>query len=435
MKYQSISSLNWTNNTELKTKVFFPKDLIKLKKFLDKKSFIITGNQRSYGDMAINSKCIVSMKNFDNIINFDKKNGILEVQSGALLSNILELIIKDGWFFPVTPGTKYVSVGGMIANNIHGKKTSNNQIKFYIKEFKILLQNKKIITCSPKKNKKLFDLTIGGFGLTGVILSAKIKLKKIESSYIDQEILSYKSYSEFFSHLNTIKKYDYFVSWVQSFNYKTIKGLSYFGKHSKNLKKNKLKLNDRKLSILDFVILKIFTQNYYGVKIINFLHGVFKSLFFKRTINIYEYFYPQDRFTNWNKLYGNKGFVQIQFLVRKKDFIKIMGVIAEFFKKEKLFSAFIVAKNYNEKGSYLNFVGKGISISMDIPINKNFSKIKKFFNELFIRYNTQVNLSKDSIANKKIFEKNGKYFKFKKDLSIVNAKRTLNSIFSQRLGI
>ena len=72
---------------------------------------------------------------------------------------------------------------------------------------------------------------------------------------------------------------------------------------------------------------------------------------------------------------------------------------------------------------------------MDIPINKNFSKIKKFFNELFIRYNTQVNLSKDSIANKKIFEKNGKYFKFKKDLSIVNAKRTLNSIFSQRLGI
>ena len=376
------------------------------------------------------------MKNFNNIIHFDKKRGLVEVQSGVILSTILKLIIKEGWFFPVTPGTKYVSIGGMIANNIHGKKTSNNQIKFYIKEFKIMLQNKKIITCSSSKNKKIFDLTVGGFGLTGIILSAKIKLKKIKSSYIDQEILSFNSYDKFFSHLNKIKKYDYYVSWIQNFNINEIKGLSYFGNHSNYLKKiDNIKLNDKKLSFYDFYILKMFTQNYYGIKIINFLHKFFKSLFFKKTTNLYNYFYPQDKFLNWNKLYGDKGFVQIQILIKKKHFRQVMGRISNFFKKEKIFSTFVVAKNYNERGSYLNFAGKGISISMDIPINKDILKVKSFFNDLFIQYNTKINLSKDSILDKNILKNDLQFLKFKKDLNRVNGKKKLNSFFSQRLGI
>ena len=112
-----------------------------------------------------------------------------------------------------------------------------------------------------------------------------------------------------------------------------------------------------------------------------------------------------------------------------------MGRISNFFEKDKIFSTFVVAKNYNERGSYLNFAGKGISISMDIPINKNILKVKSFFNDLFIQYNTKINLSKDSILYKNFLIYDIQFLKFKKVLILVYGKKKLNSFFSQRLGI
>ena len=95
------------------------------------------------------------------------------------------------------PGSKYVSVGGIIANNVFGKNTKKNQLKYHIKEIKLILENGKVVTCSKKLNKKIFELTIGGFGLTGVIISAKIKLKKIESPIIRQNVINF-TYENFF---------------------------------------------------------------------------------------------------------------------------------------------------------------------------------------------------------------------------------------------
>jgi hypothetical protein len=122
-------------------------------------------------------------------------------------------------------------------------------------------------------------------------------------------------------------------------------------------------------------------------------------------------------------------------LVRKSDLKNVLGDISDFFKKERKFSPFVVMKKYNEKGDYLNFVGEGISISMDIHIDKEFPKIKNFFNEIFIKYKANVNLTKDFIAKKEIFDKNVKYFKFKNDLNKFNKKNKFCSIFSKRLEL
>ena len=239
MKSQTNLHLNWTNNKQIKTNVIKPKNLYSLKKAIDKKRYIAAGNHRSYGDMAISKHNIISMKKFNKILKFDKKKGVIEVQSGTLLIDILKKIINKGWFFPVTPGTKYVTVGGMIANNIHGKNTRKNQIKHYIQEFEIILENKKIVKCSRNKNKKIFDLTVGGFGLTGIILSAKIKLRKINSSYIYQKIEKFRNYDQLFLHLKKMRKYSYYVSWINSFDVYSIKGLSYFGDHYEKSKKKR----------------------------------------------------------------------------------------------------------------------------------------------------------------------------------------------------
>ena len=154
MSMNHKSFFNWGRNTKVYPKQISPKKLSELKKVINKKSFITTGNRRSFGDVALNDKLIISMRNFNKVILFNEKKGIIELESGILLKEILPIIVEKNWIFPVTPGTKYVSIGGMVANNIHGKNTKKNQIKFYVKNIKLLTPNKKIISCSLKKNRK-----------------------------------------------------------------------------------------------------------------------------------------------------------------------------------------------------------------------------------------------------------------------------------------
>ena len=249
MESQSNFSLNWSGNVKANPKILYPKNLEELKKVTDEKNFIIAGNQRSFGDNSVNSSLIVSMKNFNQVVDFNKREGVIEVQSGALLKNILSLILNEGWCIPVTPGTKYVSIGGMIANNIHGKNILNNQIKNHVVEIKILTPKKEIINCSKNENQDFFEMTIGGFGLTGCILSAKIKLKKITSFFIEQEVKEFKTYNEFFSLLKKSDGYEYNVNWIDSFDSSQIKGLCYFGKHfteNNEISKEKISFKEKK---------------------------------------------------------------------------------------------------------------------------------------------------------------------------------------------
>ena len=159
MESQSNFSLNWSGNVKANPEILYPKNLEELKKIIDEKNFIIAGNQRSFGDNSVNSELIVSMKNFNQVLNFDKTEGIIEAQSGVLLKNILNLIVSEGWCVPVTPGTKYVSIGGMIANNVHGKNILNNQIKHHVVEIKVLTPKKEIINCSKNENQDFFEMT------------------------------------------------------------------------------------------------------------------------------------------------------------------------------------------------------------------------------------------------------------------------------------
>lgn len=438
MESQSNFSLNWSGNVKANPKILYPKNLEELKKVTDEKNFIIAGNQRSFGDNSVNSSLIVSMKNFNQVVDFNKREGIIEVQSGALLKNILSLILNEGWCIPVTPGTKYVSIGGMIANNIHGKNILNNQIKNHVVEIKILTPKKEIINCSKNENQDFFEMTIGGFGLTGCILSAKIKLKKITSFFIEQEVKEFKTYNEFFSLLKKSDGYEYNVNWIDSFDSSQIKGLCYFGKHfteNNEITKEKISFKEKKIGLLNLISLKIFTQNYYLIKITKFIFRKLKKFFYKKISSFDDFFYPQDYFVNWNKIYGSDGFFQAQFLVKEKDFIHILGRISNFFTKEKNFSTFVIIKKFDEEGKYLNFYGQGFSISMDIPINSKFLKTKEFLNNIFKEFEIKINFSKDSICSKQIIEQKKEYTEFKDALNSINPERKLNSLFSNRLKI
>ena len=145
---------NWGKSIKTFPTVYIPNDYKEIKKIINNnKNFIVQGNLRSYGDNGLNNNIVISTQKLKKIIKFDEKKGVVEAESGVLLNDLLKVITLKGWFIPVSPGTKYVSLGGMIANNIHGKNTYKNQIKYYVKKIKLITSNKEII-CSKKIKKK-----------------------------------------------------------------------------------------------------------------------------------------------------------------------------------------------------------------------------------------------------------------------------------------
>ena len=431
------SFFNWGRNVKIFPNHIKPKNMMELKKVVKKKSFITSGNQRSFGDVALNDKSIVSMRNFNKIIHFNTKKGIIELQSGILLKEVLPIIVEKGWIFPVTPGTKYVSMGGMVANNIHGKNTKKNQIKFYVKKIKLLTLNKKIVSCTLKNNKKIFDLTVGGFGLTGIILSVTIQLKKITSFYLKQNIEEFSTYTEFFNSAKKINNFQYSVSWVDRFTDSKISGLWFFSNHI-NINKSYTQFkgfNEKKIGIIYYLILTLIVNNNFFSRLSNYFYKTYKKLFYKKIVQYDEYFYPQDYLINWNKAYGKKGMFQIQFLVSEKKFKDILSQIHLFFIDEGMFSSFIVIKKINEKGKYLNFAGTGYSVSLDFTINSKFNLLKNFLNKIVKENKLKVNFAKDFISNESIALNYKEFKEFKSGIRTINKKKIINSSFSKRINI
>ena len=189
---------SWGNYPKINCLTYDFKKIYKRGYFDFKDEFIPYGNGRSYGDSALN-KNIISIKKNNKFINFNNKSGLLHIQSGVLLSEIISTFIKRQWFLKITPGTKYVTIGGAIASDIHGKNHHlSGCFSESLEEFNLMLPNGKIFKCSRNHNTDLFYSTCGGMGLTGIILDAKIYLKKISSSFIQEETTKAKNLREVF---------------------------------------------------------------------------------------------------------------------------------------------------------------------------------------------------------------------------------------------
>jgi decaprenylphospho-beta-D-ribofuranose 2-oxidase len=426
---------NWTKNVFYNKKILYPKNLNELKKIINinKDSLGICGNLRSFNDSCINKDKLISLKKFKKEIILDKKNSTLFVSSNILLIEVLKKIVPEGFMISVTPGSKYVTIGGMISSNVIGKNSKNNQFKYLIEELKILTPKNKVIKCSNKTNKKNFDLVVGGFGLAGTVLSAKIKLKKIKNQYVDVKTIKFNDYDEF--NKIPLNKNRFNVAWIDShsLNSKKFKGLFSIGDYNLIKNKNeKFECDDKEMNFITKSFLIFYINNFFFSKIINFLY---LNLFLKnKTVNFNTAFYPQDKWLNFNQCYNN-GFFQVQILIPEKNFKLIMNTISIFFNQNKLKSTFIILKKINENGKYLDFFGKGYSVSFDIPKDEKYLKTRSFFNNLILNNNLKPNLSKDTLLNSKFFKKNNHYKNFIKKLHSVDNKKIYTNEFSKRLKI
>lgn len=386
-------------------------------KFSSDSLYLPRGLGRSYGDVCLNEngKLILTNK-YDSLIAFNKETGYLKCESGISLNEILNLIVPQGWFLPVVPGTSYVSVGGAIANDIHGK----NHHKFgtfgnSVIEIELLRSDGEVLKCSEKENYDFFKATIGGLGLTGLILSATIKLIKVQSQYISTKRQSFRSIEEYFD-LNSANdnKFDYTVSWVDfpSNNNREIRGIYHSGNHESNFSSHKNSKNRNLTLSLPFYP-PISLVNNLSINILNSIYFRLNKLSKNNLQHYRNFFFPLDLIKNWNKAYGKKGFYQYQFVVPLQSSELVMNQVFKILDEKNHRPALGVLKNFGSVKSVgmLSFPTEGVTLAIDLQNKgKETLSLLNRLDEILLQNNGRIYPAKDARMSKEMFLSNYKNF-------------------------
>lgn len=407
------------------------------------KNFIARGNGRCYGDASLAEQTISTLK-YDKILSFDTEKGILECESGLTLDKILEVIVPKGWFLPVTPGTKFITVGGAVASDVHGKNHHvDGSFSAHVMEMDVILASGEMITCSPSSYTDLFWATCGGMGLTGIIGRVKFDLKKIESSYIKQKQVKAKNLEEVIRLFEEYKHYTYSVAWIDCLKKGKNFGRSILilGEHAKqdelpeNKKKEPLKLPAKKQITFPFT-LPSFVLNTFTVKAFNFLY--YGKNFKKEINNVVSYepfFYPLDAILHWNRGYGKKGFVQYQFVLpleSKQGLIEILQRISD----QGLGSFLAVLKVFGKQDDLISFPMEGYTLALDFPVRKGLFEFLDQLDQVVLKYGGRLYMSKDARMDPSVLKAGYKRLpEFMEIVKKYNPEARIRSVQSDRLAL
>lgn len=336
-------------------------------------TYLPFGNGRSYGDVCANDGgVLLDCRHLDRFIQFDPDSGLLRCEAGVLLSEILHLTVATGWFLPVTPGTQFVTVGGAIANDVHGKNHhKSGTFGQHVRRFELLRSDGTRMICSPNDNDGFYKSTIGGLGLTGVITWAEIQLRPVKSEYIEREIIRYRSLDEFFALARESDvTYEHTVAWIDCLakGKHLGRGLFIRGNYAatverKDSRPSVMRLTfpiDPPFALINRVTLKLFNNIYYRKQ---------WSERVKSRIHYQPFFYPLDTITAWNRIYGSKGFFQYQCAVPSGEMEGAIREILMRIGKAGIGSFLAVLKLFGNKPSpgLLSFPLPGATLSLDFP--------------------------------------------------------------------
>lgn len=326
------------------------------------------GFGRSYGDSCLNAGGILLLtEGLNRFSLFDPEAGTLRCEAGVSLADILRLIIPHGWFLPVVPGTQYVSLGGAIANDIHGKNHHREgTFGRHVKRFLLLRSDGSRIECSEHENTELYQATIGGLGLTGLILWAEIRLKPITSSAIDVETVKFESFEEFFDLADASDQtHEYTVAWADLLD-SPGRGLFMRGHHAEH--EGGLRTVSRKPMVHLPFEMPDFLLNRAGMKTFNRLYFERqKSKKTRRHVDYGSFFFPLDAVGSWNRLYGRRGFFQYQCVVSPENRLDTLRRILKIIQESGNAVYLAVIKNFGDLPSpgMLSFPRKGVTLALD----------------------------------------------------------------------
>jgi FAD/FMN-containing dehydrogenase len=392
-----------------------------------KRPALAHGAGRSYGDVAI-AETLWLTHNLNRFIAFDATTGLLTIEAGVLLGDIQRLFAERGWMLPVTPGTQFVTVGGAIANDVHGKNHhGSGTFGEHVRELALVRSDGSERVCSPNENSELFAATIGGLGLTGLITQASIQLKKVSGPWIDAQTITFKDIGEFFKISAASEAYEYSVAW---FDCTAASGRGIFtrGNHSSATKQLKSKKPitfpvTPPISLINRATLKLLNTAYY-------LLG--KATQGAKTIPYEPFFYPLDGILHWNRAYGPKGFFQHQCVLPEATAQQALAELLLAIRKVKTGSLLAVLKTTGERDlpGLLSFGMKGVTLALDFPNQgqKTLDLLAQL-EEIVNKYGGRINPSKDATMSPETFARGFK----NKDRFLKQKDQALTSLFFERV--
>jgi FAD/FMN-containing dehydrogenase len=408
-----------------------------LKRQIDGAGDVIAyGMGRSYGDSALNQRVVFSRR-FNKILHFDAEQGLVACESGVSLQELISVFLPRGWFLSVTPGTRLISVGGAIASDVHGK---NHHVagcfSSCVDSFELMLPDGSIVLCSREKNKRLFRATCGGMGLTGIILTAVIRLQKVKSAYIRETVKRCQNLEEIFHRFEEYKELPYSVAWIDCLESGDKVGRSVLmaGDHADT---GSLDIElPRPVSVpMDF---PRFSLNRYSVKLFNrFYYHTRPTAVENRLVRLDPFFYPLDSIGHWNRIYGKGGFTQYQLVLPKKASYEGLKLILSRIARQGLGSFLAVLKlcgpaNNND----LSFPMEGYSLALDLKIEKKLFPFLDELDRMVMDFGGRLYLTKDVRMSKEVFRKGYPSWEAFAELrETMGMKTKFNSLQSRRLEV
>lgn len=409
-------------------------------------TWISRGMGRSYGDSAVNSGgLVIDHTSQSALIHIDSERHTARVQAGMSLGALIGHILPKGLFLPVSPGTKFVTVGGAVAADIHGKNHHREgSFGSHVDELSLLLPGGEIVTCGPSQNSKLFYATIGGMGLTGAILDVTIRCLPVESAHVRVESHRTGCLEETLELLNqTANTHRYSVSWIDALSSGRELGRGWVlaGEHAEvpdlpeSLRAEPYRLPTRPTQSVPF--------HFPGWVLNRWSCGLFNDRVYRRgivsgnVVDIDSFFYPLDRVHHWNRIYGRAGFIQYQALFPFESSATAIRNMLELLHHSGQAAFFAGLKSAGPaSGGLISFLSPGFTVGLDLPYRKGLDSLVEKWDRLVIEAGGRIYLAKDSLLSAESFRE--MYPQWKEFMAIrkeVDPKGMISSNQSRRLGL
>lgn len=402
----TVKLAGWGRYPVLRAQIFAPRSVADLRDLvLSQPSVIARGNGRSYGDSAVNSAATIKMDHLNKIISFDLKSGQLVAESGVLLGDIIDGFLPRGWFPMITPGTKFVTLGGAIAADVHGKNHhKDGSFRSCVDWIDIMGADGEVQRCSRKDDPILFDHTLGGMGLTGIVVCAAIRLRAVETAWMRQTTIAAPNLRTAMAAFEASQDATYSVAWIDCLGTGENLGRSLvmLGEHagSKDLSRKKastpFQTKAKRARSIPFSF-PSFTLNRFTVRAFNALYywaGARKAPV--QLVDWDSYFYPLDAILGWNRIYGRKGFAQFQCVIPLARSEEGLTALLEEIAHCGAVSFLAVLKRLGPQDSAFSFPMEGYTLALDFPVTKKTLALLERLDKIAIDHDGRFYLAKDS---------------------------------------
>lgn len=423
-----------------------PADQAELRALLPQGRLAPRGNGRGYGDCALlEDGLTASMLRMDCMLHFDAATGQLVAQAGVLLADIIDAFLPRGWFPAVTPGTKFVTVGGMIAADVHGKNHhKSGAFGRHVLWLDLLLPNGEVVRCSRDEHAELFEYTCGGMGLTGVILRACLQLMPVRTGWIRQETRVAMNLQQAMDAFEASGQWTYSVAWIDCLARGAAMGRSllFLGEHALP---EELPQAWRHAPLRTPARRKWHVPVDFPAALMNRMSmGAFNELYFRagqrgnasRLVDWDSYFYPLDAVGAWNRVYGARGFAQYQCVIPREAARGGMAALLAAVSAHGSGSFLAVLKLLGPQDSRFSFPMDGYTLALDFPVNPRTLALLDSLDRITADHGGRIYLAKDARMSRTLFEQTEpRADAYRRYRSSAMLDRHFASAQSERLGL